>query len=429
MVTLTQSYVVCVLKDFISLSPSDASLYAADIWLESLRWVQVSFTSASQAVGRVSAGSDLLKEERRCISSCQMRTWIQDMLYKQGCFELNANSSMLTCWCSAGVMLLSVPDTWCADSALPLRVLTHWISSSPHPQLSQLTVTCDRSLFCSLTVIRAQIWSDHRASWNQNSAFTTKQGRWSLLTCNHGNLLCFSLQEVWTHLPNITDLWPLKEPWATIRALRVPVTPSVCLQWVSTGSSVLHEAFRDLNEKTKERRSERSIEGHNWECDVQGLEWVWDFVELRGACGFNLSQYLQFTEQHETTSLWALTQCSCLVRDTMTLLRLFITPPLLSSPLLSSPLLSSPLLQSVSAPPPLCHSDEEEEEDLNKAFDVQGFQQILCPQTRSPPEKHRVYDEQDYEGEETTPGFLRWLKNFRMLVLEGQRFWGSFHDL
>lgn len=125
MVTLTQSYVVCVLKDFISLSPSDASLYAADIWLESLRWVQVSFTSASQAVGRVSAGSDLLKEERRCISSCQMRTWIQDMLYKQGCFELNANSSMLTCWCSAGVMLLSVPDTWCADSALPLRVLTH----------------------------------------------------------------------------------------------------------------------------------------------------------------------------------------------------------------------------------------------------------------------------------------------------------------
>uniref|UniRef100_A0A8C4GIZ6 Anion exchange protein n=1 Tax=Dicentrarchus labrax TaxID=13489 RepID=A0A8C4GIZ6_DICLA len=51
---------------------------------------------------------------------------------------------------------------------------------------------------------------------------------------------------------------------------------------------------------------------------------------------------------------------------------------------------------SLSAPPPRCHSDEEEE-DLNKAFDVQGFQQILCPAARSPPEKHRVCDEQDFE--------------------------------
>lgn len=51
-----------------------------------------------------------------------------------------------------------------------------------------------------------------------------------------------------------------------------------------------------------------------------------------------------------------------------------------------------------SPPPPHCHADEEEEEDLNKAFDVQDFQQILCPAARSPPEKHRVYDEQDIEG-------------------------------
>uniref|UniRef100_A0A8C4E4I1 Anion exchange protein n=1 Tax=Dicentrarchus labrax TaxID=13489 RepID=A0A8C4E4I1_DICLA len=54
------------------------------------------------------------------------------------------------------------------------------------------------------------------------------------------------------------------------------------------------------------------------------------------------------------------------------------------------------LSASLSAPPPRCHSDEEEE-DLNKAFDVQGFQQILCPAARSPPEKHRVCDEQDFE--------------------------------
>ncbi|XP_070830062.1 anion exchange protein 2-like [Chaetodon trifascialis] len=48
------------------------------------------------------------------------------------------------------------------------------------------------------------------------------------------------------------------------------------------------------------------------------------------------------------------------------------------------------------SPPPRCHSDDEEE-DLNKAFDVQGFQQILCPAVCNPPEKHRVYDEQDFE--------------------------------
>ncbi|XP_034411096.1 anion exchange protein 2a [Cyclopterus lumpus] len=47
-------------------------------------------------------------------------------------------------------------------------------------------------------------------------------------------------------------------------------------------------------------------------------------------------------------------------------------------------------------PPPHSHIDEEEE-DLNKVFDVQGFQQILGPAARSPPEKSRVYDEQDFE--------------------------------
>ncbi|KAM6920656.1 anion exchange protein 2a [Lycodopsis pacificus] len=47
-------------------------------------------------------------------------------------------------------------------------------------------------------------------------------------------------------------------------------------------------------------------------------------------------------------------------------------------------------------PPPRGHIDEEEE-DLNKVFDVQGFQQILGPAARSPPEKSRVYDEQDFE--------------------------------
>lgn len=34
---------------------------------------------------------------------------------------------------------------------------------------------------------------------------------------------------------------------------------------------------------------------------------------------------------------------------------------------------------------------------MNKAFDVPCFQQILCPAARSPPEKHRVYDERDIE--------------------------------
>ncbi|XP_029930677.1 anion exchange protein 2a [Myripristis murdjan] len=43
-----------------------------------------------------------------------------------------------------------------------------------------------------------------------------------------------------------------------------------------------------------------------------------------------------------------------------------------------------------------CHSDEEEE-DLNKALGVECFQQILRPAARSPPEKHRVYNEQDFE--------------------------------
>uniref|UniRef100_A0AAQ6IR54 Anion exchange protein n=1 Tax=Anabas testudineus TaxID=64144 RepID=A0AAQ6IR54_ANATE len=54
------------------------------------------------------------------------------------------------------------------------------------------------------------------------------------------------------------------------------------------------------------------------------------------------------------------------------------------------------LLQSLSPCPPRSHGDEEEE-DLNKVFDVQGFQQILHPAARSPPEKRRVYNEQDFE--------------------------------
>ncbi|KAM4552445.1 anion exchange protein 2a isoform 1-T3 [Odontesthes bonariensis] len=53
------------------------------------------------------------------------------------------------------------------------------------------------------------------------------------------------------------------------------------------------------------------------------------------------------------------------------------------------------LSQSTAPPPPRRHS--EEDEDLNKAFDIQGFQQILHPAAHSPPGKHRVYDEQDIE--------------------------------
>lgn len=73
-----------------------------------------------------------------------------------------------------------------------------------------------------------------------------------------------------------------------------------------------------------------------------------------------------------------------------------------SSVLESHPNVLAPLLQSLSPPAPRCHGDEEEE-DLNKAFDVQCFQQILCPAARSPPEKHRVYDERDFEGETSKP--------------------------
>lgn len=48
---------------------------------------------------------------------------------------------------------------------------------------------------------------------------------------------------------------------------------------------------------------------------------------------------------------------------------------------------------------------DEEEEDLNKAFEVQGFHHILSPPAHCPPDSHRVYDEQDFEGE--TPGETR----------------------
>ncbi|XP_068424174.1 anion exchange protein 2a isoform X1 [Clinocottus analis] len=47
-------------------------------------------------------------------------------------------------------------------------------------------------------------------------------------------------------------------------------------------------------------------------------------------------------------------------------------------------------------PLPSGHTDEEEE-DLNKVFEVQGFQQILGPAVCSPQGKSRVYDEQDFE--------------------------------
>lgn len=42
---------------------------------------------------------------------------------------------------------------------------------------------------------------------------------------------------------------------------------------------------------------------------------------------------------------------------------------------------------------------DDDEEDLNKAFEVQGFHQILNPPANCPPDSHRVYDEQDFEGE------------------------------
>uniref|UniRef100_A0A7N8XC64 Anion exchange protein n=1 Tax=Mastacembelus armatus TaxID=205130 RepID=A0A7N8XC64_9TELE len=55
------------------------------------------------------------------------------------------------------------------------------------------------------------------------------------------------------------------------------------------------------------------------------------------------------------------------------------------------------LSASLSVPTASCCHGNEEEEDLNKAFDVQRFQQILHPAAPSPPEKHRVYNEQDFE--------------------------------
>lgn len=56
------------------------------------------------------------------------------------------------------------------------------------------------------------------------------------------------------------------------------------------------------------------------------------------------------------------------------------------------------LLQPLAPPPPRFHGDDEDE-DLNKAFDVQHFQEILNPAARHAPEKRRVYDEQDFEGQ------------------------------
>uniref|UniRef100_A0A673BW29 Anion exchange protein n=1 Tax=Sphaeramia orbicularis TaxID=375764 RepID=A0A673BW29_9TELE len=53
-------------------------------------------------------------------------------------------------------------------------------------------------------------------------------------------------------------------------------------------------------------------------------------------------------------------------------------------------------LPTLAPPPPCCHSDDEDE-DLNKALGIECLQQILHPACRSPPEKHRVYDEHDIE--------------------------------
>uniref|UniRef100_A0A8C7KXT5 Anion exchange protein n=1 Tax=Oncorhynchus kisutch TaxID=8019 RepID=A0A8C7KXT5_ONCKI len=43
------------------------------------------------------------------------------------------------------------------------------------------------------------------------------------------------------------------------------------------------------------------------------------------------------------------------------------------------------------------YDDDDEEQDLNKTLGVQLFQQILHPPARGPPEKHRAYNEEDFE--------------------------------
>eukprot|EP00063_Salmo_salar_P019819 XP_013994654.1 PREDICTED: anion exchange protein 2-like isoform X3 [Salmo salar] len=54
---------------------------------------------------------------------------------------------------------------------------------------------------------------------------------------------------------------------------------------------------------------------------------------------------------------------------------------------------------ATSAPPALSRrsEDDDEEQDLNKTLGVQLFQQILHPPARGPPEKHRAYNEEDFE--------------------------------
>uniref|UniRef100_A0A674DRF7 Anion exchange protein n=1 Tax=Salmo trutta TaxID=8032 RepID=A0A674DRF7_SALTR len=51
------------------------------------------------------------------------------------------------------------------------------------------------------------------------------------------------------------------------------------------------------------------------------------------------------------------------------------------------------------SPPALSRrsEDDDEEQDLNKTLGVQLFQQILHPPARGPPEKHRAYNEEDFE--------------------------------
>ncbi|KAM8850142.1 anion exchange protein 2a isoform 2-T4 [Spinachia spinachia] len=59
-------------------------------------------------------------------------------------------------------------------------------------------------------------------------------------------------------------------------------------------------------------------------------------------------------------------------------------------------------------PPPRRHSAKEEEEaDLNEVFNLQGFQQAFRPSACSPPEKDKVYNEQDFEALSKPPANSR----------------------
>ncbi|KAM4604700.1 anion exchange protein 2a [Polymixia lowei] len=60
-------------------------------------------------------------------------------------------------------------------------------------------------------------------------------------------------------------------------------------------------------------------------------------------------------------------------------------------------------LKPVPTPPPPRHrvvddDDDDDEDDLNKTLGVQRFQQILHPQASGPQEKHRAFNEQDFQA-------------------------------